>query len=187
MSPGGVTRAPASEDAAGALFALRAPTFAGVTVTLGVGAHVAGGGAVPGPDLLVLILVTVAVWWRVLARGEQSARQLLVGVLAVQLGIHVVLAAAPDPSGHHAHGGGPPGMLLTHTVAALAVAGWLRRGEAAAWRALRRVLPRLLRRIAAPVLAVPGRTRPGHRAPALRRPQSALLIGDPRRGPPAAG
>jgi hypothetical protein len=81
--------------------------------------------------------------------------------------------------------GSPLLMLTLHAVAGLAAAVWLRRGEAAVFRAARRILPRLLpRRAALPVRPSTMRVLPDCTAP--RQPKSQLFfrLASPWRGPP---
>jgi hypothetical protein len=197
--------------------ALRVPLFTVATVGLGILAHLAGGGGPPGLATLLLMLAAVALLWKVAARTEQSLLRLLGVMVWVQLGIHLALSQASlgssagqsdcstmtamasggsgaaggttaMPAGHAMHGS--LWMWVAHGAAALLVAAWLRRGEAACWRALRRVVARL----APPVRALPvlepnlkswvddaGDARPDP-APALlghrwRGPPMVLLIG----------
>lgn len=193
-----MTWAPAIPDAAGAGLALRVPAFAAVTVALGIAGHVAAGGALPDLGPIVLLLIAVAVGWRVVARTEQSLPRLLTGVLAVQGGVHLVLAdahdhhaaAMPDMAGAHATGlaaDAVPGIAMWagHALAAVGVAWWLRRGEAATWRAVRRVLPRLLVWAVPAVRGVPARVRPASSPGAVRAVRLRPFVAEPRRGPPA--
>jgi len=76
-------------------------------------------------------------------------------------------------------------MLTLHAVAGLAVAAWLRRGEAATFGAARRILPRLLpHRATLPVRPAVPRTLPVWDAPA-RPHQRLACLSTPRRGPPS--
>lgn len=84
---------------------------------------------------------------------------------------------------HHPGSGlSPVWMLLAHALAGLLAAAWLRRGEAAAWRAVRRLLPSLP--AAARLPLVPA--RPDHALPTVPAspPAVFVLLCDPRRGPP---
>lgn len=95
--------------------------------------------------------------------------------------------AALDPfgplTGHALHAS--PWMWLAHTLAALAVAVWLRRGEAACWRAVRRVVARLLP-TAAPTLTAAPRTTWVDDAGDARPDPIPVLLGHRWRGPPRA-
>jgi hypothetical protein len=107
--------------------------------------------------------------------------------------------AMPMPMHGHGAGGGqvvascaamahagmtwPSGwMWLSHAVAGLLVAVWLRRGEVAAWRAVRRFLPRLP--AVSRVLPVCRRSGCVFRPVAELHASVLVLVGDPRRGPP---
>jgi hypothetical protein len=173
-------------DAAAVAAALRLPVFSTVTALLGVGAHVAGGGALPGPGTIAVLGCVVALAGRPFTGRERSYPRLLVGVAVVQIGMHVALLDPADRThaGHHAGSAlSSFTTVLAHTAAVLLITWWLRRGEAATWRALRRVLPAW--RVRPPVLAtVPtGRLLPA-RAP-LPFPAQLVVPGLPgRRGPP---
>jgi hypothetical protein len=81
--------------------------------------------------------------------------------------------------------GGPLLMLTLHAIAGLAVAAWLRRGEAAAFRAARRILPRLLaHRTALPVRPSTLRSLPVCTAPSRAKGELFIRLATPRRGPP---
>jgi hypothetical protein len=79
-------------------------------------------------------------------------------------------------------------MLLAHLLAAGVAAWWLRRGEAAAWAALRTVRPAL--RVTVPAAVVPAvgqRPRVGPRAAvSVLCDQVLAAAAHPRRGPPLA-
>lgn len=165
---------------AGLGLALRVPVFTVLTVTLAVTAHVAGGGALPGPGRLLFATVAVATTWWPLALREVRWWLVTAGVAAVQTGVHVVLLD-PAGAGSHAHVSSPL-MLGAHAAAALLVSAWIARGEALVWAAVRRVLPRLTS--APPIVVVGVRIGWSHGEPAA--PVRWLLdrAGDPRRGPP---
>jgi len=165
------------------LLGLRAPVFAVVAVALSAGAHVLGGGQVPEAGGLLLMALAVDVSFRVAARRELSSGRLLTALAASQLVLHQLLVVGE----HHPVAGsrGGPGMLAGHAAAVAVLAWWLRRGEAAAWRAARRRLRPLLRPPApAPVACAPSRGLPAV-APGLPRAVVVALRADPRRGPPA--
>lgn len=194
--------------------ALRIPVFTVVTLGLGMGAHVMAGGSPPTGGALLTLAVLVGLAWRVVAAREQSLVQLTLTLWAMQAGLHVAMAdggcGAVSGMTHHEAGhlvasaealvscsGMPPGMAhgamgapwagmwVTHAVAGLLVALWLRRGEARVWRAVRRLLPRLRSAFSA------ARVRKALRRPAwvsvpvadLHAPV-LVAISDPRRGPP---
>lgn len=215
--------------------ALRVPAFSVVTVTLGVGAHLAAGGAPPTAVPLLVIAAVLMLAGRLIALKEQSLIRLTASVWVVQSAIHVTLMATHAHAarahltglhlpGAHVHGmaGGPGGplpkvalvgtsaaeaaptiatgqldasmhavstaegrvgMLAFHALAGLAVAAWLRRGEAAVWNAARRVVPRLPCPGAQPVRRE-HRTVPVCTAPRIMQAGALLLVAGPRRGPP---
>jgi hypothetical protein len=76
-------------------------------------------------------------------------------------------------------------MLVMHALAGLVVAAWLRRGEAAVFRAARWIVPRLLPRRTSPIrpLALPA--IPIRTAPRLHGGRLLIGLSQPRRGPPA--
>ena len=167
--------------------ALRVPVFVAVSLALGIGAHVAAHGLLPAPGRVLFVAFAVAVLCAGLQRSELCGLALTLTTGVVQAGIHIALA---DGTGAHAGmshaAAGPalpqPAMLLAHVLAALGVCWWLRRGEAAAWRAVRRLLPALPD---APAAAAPASVRlrpatPPVLRPAVDRSVAALR----RRGPP---
>ena len=131
--------------------------------------------------MLGLLLGVVGLTSLGLSHGEQRLPRVIAGVAAVQLGVHIGLL------GHHTAQALPRTALLpmtaAHAAAALVLAWWLRRGEAAAWRAAARTLRLVLGDAAPPLIPRAGRVRP---AAALPRPVPALP-GPVRyvRGPPA--
>ncbi|MCP2343877.1 hypothetical protein [Actinomadura rupiterrae] len=173
----------------------RAVVFATVCLALTVAGHAYSAG-VPVPPVAVgfgFLLVTG--FAAVLAGAERSYPTILGGLLGAQFGLHVLFVQATDGTVHHglghaehfrhAHGG--TSMTLAHGLAALIMAFWLRRGEAAAWSLARRIAaaarpPRLVlpdvRVPARPVLRPMARVLPARTAP-LRHSVS-------RRGPPPA-
>jgi hypothetical protein len=137
---------------------LRVPVFTAAAVTLGVLAHLWAGGAAPRPGTLILLIAAVASVCMSVAHRENRLPDLVIGVTAVQVAVHVALLehqVDAHPPQHQAV------MMLAHAVAALTLAWWLRRGEAAVWRAARWMLRRLF---------LPGSTPP---APAISGPQLA--------------
>jgi hypothetical protein len=76
-------------------------------------------------------------------------------------------------------------MWLAHALAGLAVAAWLRGGEAVVWRAVRRLLPSLPEPAGVP--GVPGAVTARRWVCATVADMHAgvlNLLADPRRGPP---
>ncbi|MGE5765488.1 MAG: hypothetical protein ACM3ZF_16975 [Mycobacterium leprae] len=181
--------------------ALRVPLFTAVTTGLGVGAHLLGGGQPPAWGTLALVLVAVALGWRVTTRAEQSLPRLLARVLGVQAAIHLVLSAptsaapasAAPPLAADVHdcagavstvGHPSPLMWLAHGLAAVAVAVWLRRGEAALWRAVRRVVASLAGRPGEPLVVTRAPSTRVDAAGDARPDPILLLLGLRWRGPP---
>ena len=167
----------------------RSVVFAVATTALGAGAHTAAGGGTPDRAVLVAALVVLALGAHVLTERERGLPAVVAGVAASQAGLHVALL------GHHHAGPGAAavplgGLSMTgaHAVAVLALACWLRRGEAALWAAARRVGAAVLALPAPPAAPLPGapqRTVPVTRRPAVAAPL-LLLLAHGRRGPPAA-
>ncbi len=166
---------------------LRVPTFSTGTVMLAVGAHLAGGGGLPGGTTLALLAATVAAVAAPLATKRRGLPALTAGVLTVQLGVHLALSqssAMAQMTDHDASRvSSSPAMTAAHTVAALALAWWLHRGEDRIWAAIDRVATALFGRPAsAPrLLLVTGLTAARQLLPALRYTGSISLV----RGPPA--
>lgn len=96
-----------------------------------------------------------------------------------------LLLTPPPASGYLAHLVPGAAMVVGHLLAAVVAAWWLRRGEAAVWRAVRTVWPRLVtalpRPVAVPVPAL--RSRPAT-APVLLRSLVDAVAVRPHRGPP---
>lgn len=103
------------------------------------------------------------------------------GALAADLGQQAATGAAST-----GESGSPMLMLALHVFAGLAVAAWLRRGEAATFRAARRILPRLRpqRRTAPTVLASTPHNVPVYTAPRRLKDELLFRLVTPRRGPP---
>lgn len=167
--------------------ALRVPAFVTVSLGLGLGTHVAAHGLLPSAGRMLFAAFAVAALCAGAHRREVSALRLTLTTGAVQAGLHVALSGAPAGHSGAAHGAVPllpaPTMLLAHVLAALAVCWWLRRGEAAVWRAVRRLLP-ALPGVADVVVPQPFLPRPVTPA-TLRSPLDRALGALHRRGPPA--
>jgi hypothetical protein len=175
---------------------------------LAIGAHLAGGGAVPGGlGLAVLASLTLA-WCAVLAQWRLRVSTLLPAAVGWQWCLHQALSLTSAPAaavaslpGHashtgsvgsllvaasatHHHGASPP-MLATHAVATVATVVLLVATEHGAERAsqrLRWALPVLLGIVGPPVR--PARMRTAV-PPAPRRPRIAWVLGTVgSRGPP---
>lgn len=187
----------------------RAAVFAGVCVALTAAGHRLAQGHGIGPHAWSVGLVLVFAVAVAAGRREFSQKAITLGLLAGQLGLHLLFSIDPDlaplpamgtsdmpPMSSHsmtAHGGWS--MLLAHLVAGTVTGWWLRRGEAAAWRWLRRgqVAASAALRTAWAGLAVfprPSAHRPVNVPDVLTaRPGRAisrwLARCSPRRGPPA--
>lgn len=147
-APGRRSGAPAA-DRSGPGHRLRVPVFTAATVVLGVGAHVAAGGAAPAIGQLLLITAVVAAISSAVATRELRLPALVGAVALTEAGIHVALLGQAH-AGHGVDRSGSSGMLLAHLAASLLLAWWLRRGEAAVWHMVVRA-GRLVRLPSAPV------------------------------------
>lgn len=190
---------------------LRASSVATVILTLASGAHLAGGGQLPAPAILLAVLALTTL-------GSTTATRLRLNFPAMaallgggQLALHEVFtafgsagAAAPGAASphtghlagadllapavghlHSADAASGPLMLAAHTLATLACSFLLSKGEAALWAlaAWLRPLAALPRAVA--VDAVPPAFVSFPTAAAPRRPWRNLRQ-DSRRGPPPA-
>lgn len=163
----------------GAVRWARVLVLAGWAVALGVLAHALGGGEPPPASLTVLMVGIVGLLLAPALEREQTLAALVGWTVLAQLGVHLALLQHGPSAGH----GGVA--LLGHLLAAALLAGWLRGGEAAVWRLLRRLLPPLPR-ITGPGPVPVGRSAPGGREPAP--PVDRLLPGAAgRRAPPRCG
>lgn len=191
---------------------LRALALATVILALGAGAHVAGGGALPAPPIMLAVFALTAL-------GSTTATRLRLGFPALaallgtaQLALHEVFAAFSAPAGaaasgtttaHDSHLADPgilalasdhlsgagatssPLMVAAHILATLASALLLSKGEAALW-----ALAAWLR----PLIRLPQQAKCDDGAPPLVTfPPAAVpcppwrnLRQDSRRGPPSA-
>jgi hypothetical protein len=161
---------------------LRVPVFTAACVSLGVGAHSVAGGSPPDTAMVLLLVGAVALICASLERRERSLPSIVAGVGLVQLGIHIALLARHQ----HEASAAPenlPVMLMAHGCGVMALAWWLRRGEAAVWRATATVWRRL---VLAPCAGVSSKLRLTDRPAPL---WWALFCGAPGlvvpvRGPP---
>jgi hypothetical protein len=162
---------------------LRVPVFTAATVTLGIGAHLAAGGVAPSASLLGLITAVVTALCAATAGRELRLPALLGAVALTEAGIHVALLGQ-DHAAHGAARSGSAAMLLAHMAASVLLAWWLRRGEAAVWRAVQRAGSLLALATAGPPLQLPRVPRP--RTGIRPRPLRRLHVGPvhPVRGPP---
>lgn len=171
-----------------AMLGARAAVFAVVSTALAAGAHEMAGGARAGRWVLLGALVAMVEVGLLAGRRERRFVVLLGGLAATQAGLHLYLdIAAPlvHVSGHVEAGRVSPPMLLAHAAATLAVAAWLRRGEAALWRLARASAVRLLPVLPVAVAAVTPAPRQPSPAPLWAPHPRAGLAGEVcRRGPP---
>jgi len=195
-------------SANGALLWCRAALLASVALLAAALAHLGADGRLPGPLVLVVLLVTGTALCAPLLRREASRARVCALLVLGQAGVHVVLTAlsghaghpgmpAADHAEHHAAGpgsalehltsdlSGPHAvMAVAHALAAVVVGLWLASGERALWALVRRA-GRALRRpllLAAPVRTpTPVPVEAHVDSPAVR----LLASGQRRRGPPS--
>lgn len=196
--PTPLTSGPAGPSRGG-LRVLRAGAVAGSVLALAAGAHVVGGGDLPGPALLLAVVVVLGAVTLLLA-GRRFSWPVLTGLLGGgQLVLHELLDAcsaqtvAVVPQGHHQTwvplaetasraGSGTAAMTLAHVAATAATTLLLLHGEHVLWslwtwlRPLVRVLRTLLGPVAGPPARFPATTVP--------RPRSVVARRVRRRGPP---
>lgn len=132
--------------------ALRVTVLGGTSLALATGAHLVGGGALPGPGLLTVLAVVLGLIAVPLTRRRCRMPLLIAALGAEQLALHLVFGAAAGLSGcvaagaHHAQvlgctptaavdaGRADAVMLVGHVLAVLITAWVLARGEAWLWR-----------------------------------------------------
>lgn len=114
--------------------ALRLPAFTATTVALALAAHAAQGAVLPRPGPLVVAVLVVVALGAAFTHRERGFGAILVAVGTAQVGLHVALGGS---GAHPAH---LWSATAAHVVAAVVTACLLRRGEAGAWAALRRVV-----------------------------------------------
>ena len=182
----------------------RGAAVASTVVGLAAGAHLAAGGLLPGPWLLLALTCLVLCATLLLAARRMSAPVLLAVLGAGQLGLHQafcwfgVPTVAVHPPGHHpgagllavdpveaVHAGASAdgSMTAAHVVATVVAALVLARGEALLWRLWTWWQP--LRAVVVAVLRLPVLPRVPH-PPAAVVPRPAFVVARrvPRRGPP---
>lgn len=126
----------------------RAAVFAVLCVLLAAGGHVPAMGAAPPVRVQVVGALPVFVVGCLLGGRERSLVGIGAGTLAAQGGLHLALDAGQPHAVmalhglrmSHTHPHSPaltPHATAVHGVAALVLAWWLRRGEAALWSLLR--------------------------------------------------
>lgn len=182
-----------------AVLLTRAAVLAVVTIALALGAHLLAVAMMPTARTLIIALIAATLIGVFLGPRERGLPTLL-GVLGVtQVGLHAWFTVMPSiaMAGHHgAYAGGKPGaimfMVMTHSLATIGVAVWLRRAEATLWSLLRalasdlsaltraRVLFALIasRPVPALITATPRGDRPP--LPAEHLESVPLLRGPPR-------
>jgi len=161
---------------------LRVPVFTAASLALGIVGHLWAGGGPPGPGALTLLVGVVGLISLRLADRERRLPELVLAVALVQAAVHVALLDRSEaaPMLH------PAAMTLAHAVAAVALAWWLRRGEAAVWASAARLLRRLTGRFPVPPplpRAVPRLAPNWHRPDPLTGPRPGVRT---VRGPPTA-
>jgi hypothetical protein len=199
----------------GGVRALRAVVFTAVCVLLTTLGHGLSAGAAPAAASVLTggALLLVLAWY--LASRERSLAQLLTGVLAAQVGMHLLFSAVTatettavaeanlGSAAHPGHELAPVAvqsgesltiaMLLAHLAAGLVAAWWLRQGETAVWELSRSLAAvaavpffRLLSLLGVAVATV---AAPLGAVPIparpVRLPGLVLLHAVVRRGPPA--
>lgn len=197
--------ADAAVHLAGVLRLLRAGAFAAVCVALTTVGHELAGGATVGPLAIGVGFVALFATGAALARRERSGTTIAAAMLAGQVGLHQVFMAADGPmagmtdrapSDHGVMLSGAA-MLAVHIGLAAVSGWWLRRGEAACWRLVRRgesgavaALRCTLRHLAGapfdPLTEVVGPARPSFRRREPTTRMTSLRVRcEPRRGPPS--
>jgi hypothetical protein len=147
---------------------LRIGVLGGTSLLLAAGAHSAGGGALPGPGLLVVVAAVLGLAALVVTQRRCRFPLLLVLLGGQQLALHAVFTAATNVSAacvpmaggvpHHGSLAGAaclpvagvaagtpmlmsgPSMWLAHLAAVAATAWLLSRGEAWLWRTAERII-----------------------------------------------
>ena len=165
----------------GSMRLMRGAALGGAAVLITVLGHSGGHGATPEPGLLLLLLPLALALGTLVTQKRRSGMWVLGFVLALQVLFHLLLTIA---AGHGHHGSFVPDapMLLSHLMAAGAVAFVLTHGDAlihrwiAFWQALAIELgwiPSPLAAASGPVLIEP-----------TFAPSTALAHAIARRGPP---
>ncbi|MFB9378628.1 hypothetical protein ACFFKU_06705 [Kineococcus gynurae] len=200
-----------TSPASGALRLLRSTVTGGAVVALASGAHLAGGGRLPGPVAWLALLVLVACASFTLTRRRLGRRSLLAALTGGQLVLHTLFTVlAPDAvrlaaAGHHhvlvlpdpaagtmpllpllpvPAGGTDLAMAGAHAAATVATALLLAHGEDVLWRTWAWLLP-LVPSFRVLTLPVPGRPRSRPVAAEPARPRDAHPGRRARRrGPP---
>ena len=190
---------------------LRAAAVSAGILTLAAGAHVLGGGDLPGPGILLAVLALTGLAATTATRFRLNVAAMTALLGAGQLALHEIFTAFSAPGlatgalaadGHHASGAAAPAMgsaahlhgtdsaegtlmLMAHIVATAACALLLAKGEDALWAlaAWLRPLVRLPEAIAPDAGTAPAVPGPPPVSPF--RPWRNLRQ-DSRRGPPSA-
>ena len=154
-----MTYAPAMTLTGGWARLARAGVFGGASHVLATAGHVAAGGMLPGAGLLTLTAIGLALASVTLTARRVRFGVLLAGLSVEQLLLHLlfhasttaVTCAAVEMPGHvmstatvcgsGAAGPGGWSMLLAHSLAVLATAWLLARGERWLWRVTDRIVP----------------------------------------------
>lgn len=201
LAAGGRVVAVAGVTVAAALRLLRAGAFAAVCVALTALGHELAGGATVGLAALFVGFVALFVAGLALGGRERPGPVIGTAMLAGQVGLHAFFVELGGPMTGMA-GGGPMcsggAMVVVHVGLAVVSGWWLRQGELACWRLVRRVESgaaeafRSTVRHLAGVVVDPCAGRPGpahtafaHREPVIRMTSLRARCA-PRRGPPWA-
>jgi hypothetical protein len=96
----------------------RGVTFAGTALGLGVGAHLAGGGSLPGLGPLVLLAVPVAWISLFLTRAQRGWPVIVTALIAVEAGLHEGLSLLSGPTASFQPAGQGQMAMGAHAVAA---------------------------------------------------------------------
>jgi hypothetical protein len=126
---------------------VRLPGFCLTSIGLGVGAHQVVHGSAASWPALALAISLVSMTWYTLSHRELRLGRLTLIVWLSQVEVHLSLLSNGDDAAHHMVAATPPTpwlsgwqMVLSHAMAGLLVAMWLRRGESLTWRLARRLV-----------------------------------------------
>ncbi|MDN5894165.1 MAG: hypothetical protein L0H93_09075 [Nocardioides sp.] len=113
--------------------AWRAGVVALLTVTIGLGCHLAGGGAAPALPVIALVLLPSAVLSWTLSRRRWSVRELLAIFLLAQAAVHLLSMSPLNGAPHMEAMGTGHQMVMSHVGGAVLLVGLVRWGEATLW------------------------------------------------------
>ena len=170
----------------------RAALATGAILAGTVTAHTWAGGELPSVGWIGLVSVLVFVATRAVFRGRISARVMVVGLVAAQLGLHVLLTATAAHPTHHlasAHHGtvGSSSLDVLSTSWQMAMAHALSAVlTVVVWSVVVAALDDIVRVPDQPSLAVQGQPGLVSDAAAVVPTVAGWRLGAPRRGPPRA-